>query len=300
MSTREDVTFNSGGETCAAWLYRPEGADGDVPCVVLAHGFSATREDGLAAYADAFQAAGLAALVFDYRYFGDSTGEPRQLVDIRAQREDYVAAIAFVRGLPGVDPARIALWGTSFSGGHVVAVARRDGRVAAVVAQAPFTDGLSIVRVTPKGNLLRATLLGARDQLAAWRGRAPVLMPAVGAPGTFAAMTAPEAEPGFRGVVPPQSKWRNEFTARTMLRLAAERPAAAAKRLAMPLLICACDRDETTPPGPAVKAAQQAPRGELKRYPYGHFDIYHDEQARIDQVEFLSRHLVAVREAVSA
>src|SRR3954447_9811523 len=123
MREREDVTFPSAGERCAAYLYRPEGAAGDVPCVVMAHGFSATRDDGLPAYAEAFAAAGIAALVFDYRHFGASTGTPRQLLDVGKQHEDYRAAIAYARAMGGIDPQRIALWGSSFSGGHVIAIA---------------------------------------------------------------------------------------------------------------------------------------------------------------------------------
>jgi fermentation-respiration switch protein FrsA (DUF1100 family) len=292
MSNRTDVSIPSGSETLAAWLYRPADTSGPVPCVVMAHGFSATREEGLAPYAEAFAAAGLAALVFDYRYFGDSTGEPRQLLDVRAQREDYRAAIAYARDLDGIDAARIALWGSSFSGGHVMALAQGDPRIAAVVAQAPFTNGLAIVGVTPKANLLRATADGVRDQVGALLGRPPVMLKAVGAPGTYAAMTAPEAEPGFTGIVGPGSKWRNEVAARVMLTLATQNPAGGVGKLQMPLLVCACDKDATTPPAGAVKAAARAPKGELKRYPLGHFEIYADEQARKDQVQFLTRHLL--------
>src|SRR6266496_390364 len=143
MIAREDLSFPSGGETCAAWLYRPEGADGPVPCVVMAHGFSATRADRLPAYAERFAAAGVAVLLFDYRHFGDSTGEPRQLLDIARQHADYHAAVACARTLDGIDPRRIALFGTSFAGGHVVVVAAQDPSIAAVIAQCPFADGLS-------------------------------------------------------------------------------------------------------------------------------------------------------------
>src|SRR2546423_7564002 len=118
---RSDVTFQSGGTRCAAWLYRPaENGGSPTPCVILAHGFSGVRDQRLDAYAERFAQAGLTALVFDYRYFGDSDGEPRQLLDIRRQLEDWRAAITHARALEGVDPARIAIWGTSFSGGHVM------------------------------------------------------------------------------------------------------------------------------------------------------------------------------------
>ena len=128
-----------------------------------------------------------------------------------------------------------------------------------------------------------------RDQLGAWLGRPPHLVPAVGDPGTFAAMTAPEAKPGFRALVGPDSKWRNEFAARLMLRFGFYRPGVKTKRLNMPLLMCVCDDDATTPVAPAVKAAERAPRGQLRHYPYGHFDIYHDPQVKADQVAFLQR-----------
>jgi fermentation-respiration switch protein FrsA (DUF1100 family) len=292
MPERTDLTIPVAGETLAAWLYRPADATGDVPCVVMAHGFSATREEGLAPYAEAFQSAGLAALVFDYRHFGDSTGEPRQLLDIGRQRADYRAAVGYARSLEGIDPSRIVLWGSSFSGGHVMALAQEDPAIAAVIAQAPFTDGLAIIKVTPKGNLLRATADALRDQAGALLGRPPVMLKAVGAPGTYATMTAPEAEPGFTGIVSATSKWRNEVAARVMLFLGTENPARGVDKLQMPLLICACDKDETTPPAGAIKAAERAPRGELKRYPLGHFGIYTHEPARADQVEFLQRHVL--------
>ena len=143
MSEREDLSFASGGETCAAWLYRPDGAPGPAPCVVMAHGFSGTRGDRLPAYAERFAAAGMAVLLFDYRHFGDSTGEPRQLLDIGRQQADYRAAVAFARTLGGIDATRIALFGTSFSGGHVVAVAAQDPSIAASSPQCPFADGLA-------------------------------------------------------------------------------------------------------------------------------------------------------------
>src|SRR3954453_11513502 len=113
---REDIEFHSGGNTCAAWLYRPEG-DEPHPIVVLAHGFGGVREARLWAYAERFADAGIAALVFDYRGFGGSSGEPRQLLSIPRQLDDWRAALSFARGLDGIDPGRVAAWGTSFSGG---------------------------------------------------------------------------------------------------------------------------------------------------------------------------------------
>jgi pimeloyl-ACP methyl ester carboxylesterase len=290
---RDDVKIPSGGEQLAAYVYRPDAA-GDVPCVVMAHGFSATRDDGLPPYAEAFRAAGFAVVLFDYRHLGASSGEPRQLIAVGKQHDDYRAAVAYARGLEGIDADRIALWGTSFSGGHAVSVAATDPRIAAVVAQCPFTDGVPVLLNVPPKNIVRATLAGIRDQVRALTGRKPLLIPAVNPPGGFAAMTAPEAKPGFEGIVPEGSRWRNEFAARQMLTLPLYRPITKVKRVAMPLLVCVCDADQTTLAPPATKLGERAPRGEIKHYPGGHFDIYHDESARTDQVEFLTRHLARV------
>lgn len=295
MAERSDLTFPSGGEQCAAYLYRAEGpATGERPCVVMAHGFTATRDDRLPAFAERFAAAGFAVLVFDYRHFGASSGQPRQLLDIGKQHDDYRAAIAYARGLDGVDPERIVLWGSSFSGGHVVAVAATDPRVAAVVAQAPFADGIATARKLPLRNFMKIGQAAMRDIAGSLAGRPPHLVPAVAPPGGLAAMTAPEADPGFRGMVGEDSRWQNAFAARLMLTLPLYRPGRAAAKVQAPLLVCVCDADETTPPAPAIAMAERAPRGELLRYPIGHFDIYTGdafERAVTDQTAFLQRQL---------
>lgn len=294
MATPQDVRIPSAGEQLAAYFYRPEATHGDVPCIVMAHGFSATRDDGLPPYAEAFCDAGFAVVLFDYRHFGASTGEPRQLIDIRRQHDDYRAAIAWARQSGGIDADRIILWGSSFSGGHVLAVAASDPRIAAVISQAPFTDGIpTALRVPPK-NVIRGMAAGLQDQIGAWFGRPPHLLPPVGNPGTFALMTAPDAKPGFEAIVAPDSLWRNECAARIMPRIPFYRPGLKTPRLAMPLLICVCENDTTTPPGSTVKAAKRAPRGELLRYPYGHFEIYNDPKVKADQVDFLRRVVAAV------
>jgi len=294
---RDDVTFPSGNDTCAAWLYRPGGSDpgDDIPCVILAHGFAGVREARLGAYAERFAEAGLAALVFDYRHFGASTGEPRQLLDIGRQQDDWRAAIAYARALPGIDADRIALWGTSFSGGHVAVVAAGDPRIAAVVSQAPFVDGLAALGAAGPVNLARMTAAGLRDEGRRLRGGAPFPIAAVGPPGSVAAMTSPDAEPGYRALFAPGEHFRNEVAARICLRIASYRPISSAANVRCPWLISVCDDDAITPPKPAARAARKGPRAELRRYAgAGHFDIYVGElfeRAVADQTEFLTRSL---------
>ena len=299
----EELTFPSGGERCAAWRFA---AAGDAfatpdrrPCVVMAHGFGHTRDCGLQPFAERFASEGLDVLLFDYRTFGASTGEPRQLVDWRRHREDYAAAIACARSLPGIDPGRIVLWGTSYSGGHVLAVAADDGEVAAVVSQVPGVDCravlVALARYAGAAMLARATAAGLRDALSALLGREPVRLPIVGPPGTFAAMTTPDALEGSRAIAGPT--FRNEHCAREALRLALNRPINRAAELPCPVLFQIADRDAICPPSAVEKAAWRATgRAEVHRYPIGHFDIYVGEareRALADQVRFLRRHLRA-------
>jgi uncharacterized protein len=304
------ISFDSGGVRCVGVHLRGDGdafadAQGARPCVVMAHGFAATVDSGLLPFAERFAAAGLDALAFDYRHFGASDGEPRQLVSIRGQLADYAAAVAFARSLDGVDPARIVVWGSSFSGGHVVPVAVADGRVAAAISQVPSMDGvatmLNAARKTGLAGMAKLTAAALRDQLGSLRGRAPLTAPAVAAPGGVAFMTTPDAEPGMRAVA--GASWRNEVAARVGLTLGTYRPGLQAARLPCPILVQIADRDSVAPAQAAQDAAWRATgRAEVRTYPIGHFDIYTGapfEQAVADQLHFLRRHLAATPAAAA-
>jgi uncharacterized protein len=281
-------------------------AQGRRPCVVMAHGFAGTVDSGLLPFAERFAAAGLDALAFDYRYFGASGGEPRQLVSVAAQLEDYAAAIGFARTLQGVDPERIVVWGTSFSGGHALAAAVADGRVKAAISMVPAMDGratlLNLMRYAGVGQLAKILAAGLRDAIAARRGAAPVMLPVVGPPGTLAAMSSPDAEPGYLAIAGPS--WRNDVAARFGLTAGLYRPGLQADRLPCPILVQIADRDAIAPPAAAQEAAWKATgRAEVRTYPFGHFELYVGapfEQAVSDQLHFLGRHLSAARTAQDA
>jgi pimeloyl-ACP methyl ester carboxylesterase len=294
---REDVVFASGSERCAAWLYRPDASrwgEGPHPVVILAHGFAGTREARLWAYAERFREAGLAAFVFDYRYFGDSGGQPRQLLSIKRQLEDWKAAIECVRGIDGLDPRRMALWGTSFSGGHVVSIAAEDARIAAVIAQTPFADGVSALKQAGPANNLRLTKAGLTDAWRAIKRSEPYRIPAVGKPGEIAAMNQPDSYDGYHALFDEGTQFRNEFCGRVALGIGAYRPLAKAGQVLCPLLVVTCAGDAVTPPAPARKMAERAPKGCSIEYGAewgGHFNIYVGElfeKTIVDQIEFLT------------
>lgn len=293
---RENLRFKSGNEQCDAWLYRPApAADGKpVPVIVMAHGLSAIKELALAPFAERFRQAGYACLVFDYRYFGASSGEPREWLDIPSQLADWKAAVAFARSLPGIDPARVILWGTSFGGGHVIITAADDQRVAAAIAQCPFTDGPASMAKIPLSTAIRIGALALRDEVASRLGWAPVRVNGVGKPGAAALMTAEDALTGYYALVHAAGldsipTW---VPARIGLRIPLHRPGARTGDVRCPILFSVCDRDSVAPAKATLRHARRAPKGEVKRYDTGHFEIYLGEwfERNVkDQLAFLQR-----------
>lgn len=321
MTERRDERIPAGDTHLAAWLYEPAG-EPPFPAVVMAHGFGMTRGCRLPAWAERFAGEGLAAVVFDYRGWGDSGGRPRQVLDIGAQRRDWRTAVGWTRQRDIVDEDRVALWGTSFSGGHVLHTAARDPAVAAVVAQVPFVDGpatlraaltaggpaadggaggLSAIPRTLAGSpvawarqLSRLSTATTRDLLAARTGGEPVLLPVAGEIGSGAVIAAPGAGEGIRTLVPGDVPWRNEVAARIVAHLPLDRPGRDAGKIDAPLLACVCEEDRITPPGPARAVVRRAPRSVVRGYALDHFAAYTDPgRAALlaDQTAFLRTHL---------
>jgi dienelactone hydrolase len=203
---RLDVAFDSDGTRCAAWLYLPA-ASTPPPVVVMAHGFSGVRDVRLPAFAERFAERGLACFVFDYRSFGDSGGEPRQVLDWKQQLRDWRSAVAHVRRMPEVDGTRVGVWGTSFGGGHAMVTAACDDDVAAVVAQVPHVDGAASLRmIGGLGYMAHAVAAGARDLVQSALGYDPYYVPAVSPPGAFGCFNTEDSYEGFLALVPPGSR----------------------------------------------------------------------------------------------
>lgn len=289
----QEISFDSGDLRCAGWFFKASGGSPGA-CVILAHGFCGVKEARLDAYAQAFADAGYHALVFDYRHFGGSPGSPRQLLDIKKQQQDWHAAISYARSLPGVDPDRIVLWGTSFSGGHVVKVAVMDGGIAAVISQVPHMSGIAAAMAAGPVQGIRLGLAAVYDLIRSWAGFRPFYIPAFGKPGQLAAMTAPGEFEASRRLFPEDLPVDESVAARVFLGIPFFNPGRLAPHLYAPWLVQAADADQTTPPAAAIKAARKASRAELITYPLGHFDVYVEPDFNKtigDQLEFLNRHL---------
>lgn len=292
--SRTDVTFPSGDDSCAAWLYTPDNAPAPGPIIVMAHGLGGVRQMRLDAFAERFSAAGYRCLVFDYRHFGASGGEPRQLLSVRRQLEDWQSAIAYAKHIDGADPDRMILWGTSFGGGHVIRTAARTPGIAAVIAQCPFTDGLASTFALQPLTLAKVAGLAARDLLAALRKKEPVMIPAYGEPGSTALMTAPDCVAGIEALVPPGDEPSSDITARFGADIVRYVPGRDARNIPCPAHFAVCEGDTVAPPRPTLRHVRKAPKGEVRMQPGGHFDIYVGEDFEhnvAQQLDFLARHV---------
>jgi fermentation-respiration switch protein FrsA (DUF1100 family) len=295
---RQDLAFSSHGLRCAAWFYPTPGA---APCalIIMAHGLGATRELGLDAYALRFQAAGFAVLVFDYRHYGASEGQPRELMSIGKQLDDWRAAIAFGKTLPNIDPNRVAIWGSSFGGGHVMRLASEELGVAAAVSQVPFSNGLASLLRIPLRTALLISLNGLLDILRQGIGLSPRYISLVGKPGELALMSAPDCKDGYMKLVPPEllasGAWCNRMCGTAGLAVPMYMPGRRAAKIVMPILFAIAEQDSIAPPKPTHAIARRSARAEVKSYPDGHFDYYSGagfEQIVADELEFLTRHLL--------
>src|ERR1700760_1697620 len=178
FSAPHNIRIPSGDSMIAALHYI--GTNG--ACIVMAGGTGVTKEPATDPFAPHFHSAGFTVLAFDFRRLGESEGSPRQVVRVGDQLDDYRAALAFAATLPEVDPTRIAIWGFSLAGGHVLRVAAREPGLAAVIAQAPLADGPAIapkaMRAMTPGAALRLHLRAAGDLLGRrLLRRPPVLVP---------------------------------------------------------------------------------------------------------------------------
>lgn len=278
---RTDCQIPVSGATLAAWLYLPEG-QGPHPVVVMAHGFGAVKEMFLDSYAECFAKAGFAALVFDHRGFGASTGEPRQEADPVMQARDYRHAITWLCAHPHVDPDRIGIWGTSYSGGHVLQVAAVDRRVRCVVSQVPMISGRAQTqrRVHPARMAgMHAGFHEERDRLAAGAlPRTRALIPA--GDGVPAVYDAPDAIDFYsQGEVLAPDNWVNAVTLSTVAYSTEYEPGSLMEAISpTPLLMIVADHDTITPTDLALSAYQRAlePK-QLVLLKGGHFVPYREQ-----------------------
>ncbi|MBI4941771.1 MAG: alpha/beta fold hydrolase [Actinobacteria bacterium] len=295
---RDDVEFDSDGVTLRGWHYAPAGLQARAPIVVMCHGFAAVKEMCLDRYAEAFASAGCHVLCYDNRGLGASDGEPRGDLNPWQQVDDMRNAITFAEALPGVDADRVAVWGSSYSGGHVLVVGAQDRRVKCVLAQVPVVNVDAnfrhMVRADRVGRAKRSFEADRRSRAAGHPPRrvkvvdpdptAPAVLPTPDAWAWFSETSAAGA-PAFV----------NQCTLRSAERFSEYLPGAYVRLISpTPLLMCVATEDWVTPTRLAVESFESAlePK-ELHLFEGGHFDAYGKAFDGVIHVQlaFLGRHL---------
>ncbi|KAE8371874.1 Alpha/Beta hydrolase protein [Aspergillus bertholletiae] len=300
---REDISFKTADQTTLrGWLYKPPNPiSGPLPCLVIAHGFSAVKDMILPRFAEHFATnLPMACLVYDHRGFGDSdnqASQPRQEIIPAHQISDYSDAITYLQRRSDINPDRIGIWGTSYSGGHVLCVGAIDRRVKAVVSQVPFVDGWeNFHRLIRPDFVPLVNKLIQEDRLAVAAGEAPKCLPVVNEnPLAQSALPSPDSYQFFttygRG-----TKWENSVTVKSLEALRGYIPATYVEHISpIPLLMVVAENDQATPPDLALKAYAKAlePKS-LHILRGGHFDAYdgsHFEESIKVQTAFLRRRL---------
>lgn len=306
--TREDIEFKTyDGVTLRGWFYKPDNEGGSsqekLPCLVMAHGFSALKEMDLNTFAEYFiHRLPLSCLVYDNRGFGSSdskAGEPRYEIIPSKQASDYSDAITYAASREDVNPNKIGIWGSSYSGGHALWVGAVDKRVKAVLSQAPLVSGWdNINRLIRCDVMPTMNAMFAEDRLARAQGKEPGMIPVVDEnPQAPSALPTPDSYQFF-SAWEKKCEWKNTVTVRTVEELRAYEPAAHIHHIApTPLLMTVAQHDGLTPTDLALAAYARAlePK-QLQIVPGGHFDCYSGpffEKNAGTQAEFLKGTLCA-------
>jgi pimeloyl-ACP methyl ester carboxylesterase len=283
-----EYQFQSNGTNCAGTLMLPDARELR-PIIIMGHGFANIRTARLPAFAERFVEAGYAAFLFDYRTFGDSEGEPRHWVHPWRQIEDWEAAIRYAKSRPDVDASRIILWGTSFSGGHVLQIAARDPELTAVIAQIPHVSGPATAMKAHPATIAKSVVAGFLDVAAGVLNRT-IYSPVVGKPGELAAITGDQAYEAYEALLPMDANWKNRLLSRSLVYVPLYSPRRYAKRITAPVLMIAARNDAVVSASAARRAAQKIPDCTFHLLGCDHFQPYtgeHFEENIALQLQFL-------------
>ncbi len=280
---QRDVEFSSKGLQCRGWLYVPdELANGDAaPAIVMAPGFSAVKEMfQVSRYAEKFTDAGFVTLIFDFRFLGASEGDPRGHIVSHEQREDISNAITWLSRQPEVDEARVGVWGTSLSGGHVMHLAGFDRRIKAVVSQVPTINPVEqIIRRSGRDGLERLMEMLAPDRERRFDGEPSSEMKVVAPEGELAALSGPEAYEAMSRHATTAPSWVNSVTLESLEDYVQYLPTARIELISpTPFLMVVAEEDSVIPADLQKAAFERA--GEPKALHLGscgHFEIYEKE-----------------------
>jgi uncharacterized protein len=289
----EPLYVKSDKDVLAADFYHPQTKEPPA-VIVMAHGLAGLRQFKLQQYAKRFAEAGYAVVLFDYRYWGGSTGRPREMVSIKHQLNDWRTMIEHVAARKSIDASRIVLWGTALSGGYVLNLAAELPQIRAVIAQVPFTDGAEAAKLYPLQQLPKALKLSSQDYMGAKVGLEPKRLPVVDE-NKFSFLTGAESYQGYLSIVHTDYYWSGEIPARALLQLIRYRPISIVEQIRCPVLFIAAKSDSVLSiESSRACATKIAPHVQYHEWEMQHFDIYHNEyfdKAIQTQIAFLNQYV---------
>lgn len=291
--TVEPLYVPSGEETIAGDFYLPK-ANLKPAVIIMAHGFAGLRQFKLVQYAKRFAQAGYAVILFDYRYWGGSTGKPRELVSLSVQLEDWKTIIQYASNLKEIDKRRIVLWGTSLSGGYALSLAADLKNIQAVMVQVPYVDGAETAKHYPLPRYPEALKCSSQDYMGSKMGLAATTLPVVD---QYKLCFLPTSDSyyGYHSIVNPDYYWSGEVPARVFFSLMRYRPIQFVRKINIPVLFIAAKQDSLVPLASSREAATNiAPFVQYHEWEMKHFDVYHGtwfEKAITTQLEFLHQHI---------
>jgi len=302
--TQVTIMFPCGEMRCEAFFFKPKNANNKTRVIVMGHGFGAQKDFGLEPFALEFIKTGFAVFMFDYRCFGGSEGQPRNLISPTLHVEDWLSAIDYVLGgqLPGVSVDKIALWGSSFAGGHVIVAAAthaKKGRIGAVISQVPFSSGFaSAMSLLPECGpiwLLKVTGAYLIDQIRTFMGLSRYYVPIVGSVEQTAILASPEAIEEYPDLIPskPRGGWKNKTPATIGIDMVLYFPISYASGVDAPTLVLLDTKDSLCPADNVRKMASEIKSAEIKEFSSGHFGPYERLFGETVSVEtkFLEKHM---------
>ncbi|MDN8222771.1 alpha/beta hydrolase [Acinetobacter baumannii] len=280
-------------EMIAADFYIPK-TNNKSAVIIMAHGFAGLRQFKLIQYAQRFAQAGYAVILFDYRYWGGSTGKPREMISINSQLEDWKTMIQYASTCKFIDNRRIVLWGTSLSGGYALSLASELKNIQAIMVQIPYVDGAETAKLYPLQRYPQALKLSSQDYMGSKMGLNPKRLPVVD---QYKLCFMPTADSyyGYLSIVNPNYYWSGEVPARVFFNLMRYRPIQLVRQINIPVLFIAAQHDSLIPIESSREAATNiAPFVSYHEWDMKHFDIYHGswfEKAVTTQLEFLHQHI---------
>lgn len=261
-------------EMIAADFYIPK-TNNKSAVIIMAHGFAGLRQFKLIQYAQRFAQAGYAVILFDYRYWGGSTGKPREMISINSQLEDWKTMIQYASTCKFIDNRRIVLWGTSLSGGYALSLASELKNIQAIMVQIPYVDGAETAKLYPLQRYPQALKLSSQDYMGSKMGLNPKRLPVVD---QYKLCFMPTADSyyGYLSIVNPDYYWSGEVPARVFFNLMRYRPIQLVRQINIPVLFIAAQHDSLIPIESSREAATNiAPFVSYHEWDMKHFDIYH-------------------------